>query len=111
MVKGVLLMPAKFQTKHYTVTLPGELRDRVAAVPKGEGGWQSFMGEVRDHLAGDLLTLPEPLLRKMIEKTSSSVSGGFQNTLRWVVCCALAQHGDALLGKAKTLKDAVGGGA
>jgi len=109
--QGVILMPASFKTKHYTVSLPKELAERMAVVPKGAGGWQSFMADVRAHLDGDVLTLPEPLFRKMIEKASSNVSGGFQNMLRWVVVCALAQHTEAILGKPKTLKDLLKGGA
>lgn len=110
--QGIVLMPAKFKTKHYTILLPNELAERVARVPKGEGGWQAFMAGVRAHLKGATLTLPEPLLRQMIDKAASDVSGGFQNTLRWVICCALAQHTEALLGEAKGgLKGTPKGGA
>lgn len=109
--KGVVLMPGKIKTKHYVVTLPAELHGRLMKPVKGEGGWQNLMKELQLHtqLAELTVTLPDPLFRKMIPYATGNHSGGFQNVVRWLLCCLLEQHGQELLGEAPSLKSMVKG--
>jgi hypothetical protein len=123
--QGVVLMPAKFKTKHYTIKLPPELAARLKKPPTGQGGWQSLINEVRLHCtftpgtpagggevtiaAGGVLTLPDPLFRKLIPKATVYGSGGWQNMIRWVLCLVLEQCTEAVLGEAQTLKSMVKG--
>lgn len=121
--QGVVLMPAKFKTKHYVVTLPPELAERLKKAPTGQGGWQSLINEVRAHCAftetdvagvlliNGVLTLPDPLFRKLIPKATVYGSGGWQNIIRWILCLVLEQQTEAVIGEAQTIKSMVKGAA
>jgi len=110
---GVQLIPQtlKIKTLSYTIVMPAELQTRMAKPVTGEGGWQSLMKGLQAHVDGSHLELPQALLIKMVPMATQYGAGGYQGVIRWILCLLMAQHSDAILGKAETLKDAAKGAA
>lgn len=98
----IQLVPAGVKTKHYTVTLPTELAQRLSQPVKGQGGWQSLIQDLQGHLDSDSLELPESLIHRMVPYAVKFGSGGYQSLIRWILCLVLDQH--TIFGVGQSLK-------
>lgn len=67
------------------VELPPEVLDALRPEPRGSGGFQTFLKELRTRLHGSVLEV-DPAVRERIEHYAFDFGGGgWQNVLRRIV--------------------------
>jgi hypothetical protein len=102
------------QPKVYAIVLPVACYERLLKPTKGQGGWQTLIGQLQTmavHTADvPMMQLPEAMLHRLIPAAVKYGSGGYQSLIRWILCLVLEQHRLDILGKpapAITTKGAV----
>lgn len=82
------------------IPIPADMVSKINGV-KGSGGWQSLMADIASHIAGDgetyMLKVTPALLDKMIPYAVKFGGGGYQSTIRLILCLFLQVNKSAVL--------------